>query len=137
MQLSIIKLSLGSLLLTLLYACSNEIKNNEDVKKKKADTCKFYRYNAGQIISNLGCKNCHIRMAIEEKDEYGAITFIGLAAMDSLKIVDYAFTKKHKGWYSKSGTFKGSKMDTLSDCEIKSVIRYIKDAGRDIPMSSQ
>ena len=60
-------------------------------------------------------------------------TFQEISSMDSLKLIDYAFTKKHKGWYSKSGTFKGSKMDTLSDCEIKSVIRYIKDAERDIP----
>jgi len=60
-------------------------------------------------------------------------TFQEISNMDSLKLIDYAFTKKHKGWYSKSGTFKGSKMDTLSDCEIKSVIRYIKDAGRAIP----
>ncbi|WP_157263331.1 hypothetical protein [Pedobacter sp. R20-19] len=51
-------------------------------------------------------------------------------------LIDYAFTKKHKGLYSKTGTFKASRMDTLSDCEIKSVIRYIKDFGRDIPMAA-
>jgi hypothetical protein len=58
--------------------------------------------------------------------------------MDSLKLVNYAFTKKHKGWYGKNGTFKASKMDTLNKCEIKSVIRFIKDYTRDTPpMSSQ
>lgn len=137
MQLSIIKLSLGSVLISFAFACSNGIKNNDDIKKKNEDTCKYYRYDAGQIISNLGCKNCHIRMSIEEKDEYGAITFLGLAAMDSLKLINYVFDKKHKGWYSKNGTFKAARMDTLSECEIKSVIRYIKDQGRDIPMSTQ
>ncbi|MCX2583083.1 hypothetical protein [Pedobacter sp. MR22-3] len=67
----------------------------------------------------------------------GSITFRGLAAMDSLKLIDYAFTKKHKGWYSKNGDFKTARMNTLSDCEIRSVIRYIKDFGRDIPMPTQ
>lgn len=116
----------------MAFACSNDIKNNEDLNKKNADPCKYYRYDAGQIISNLGCKNCHIRMSIEEKDEYGAITFLGLAKMDSLKLINFAFTKKHKGWYSKNGTFKAARMDTLTDCEIKNVIRCIKDSGRDI-----
>jgi len=49
-----------------------------------------------------------------------------------LKLINYAFNKKHKGWYSKNGIFEMAKMDTLTDCEIKSVIRYIKDYGRDI-----
>ncbi len=57
--------------------------------------------------------------------------------MDSLKLINYVFKKKHKDWYSKNGTFKAARMDTLSECEIKSVIRYIKDQGRDTPMSSQ
>jgi len=57
--------------------------------------------------------------------------------MDSLKLIDFVFTKKHKGWYGKTGTFKTPRMDTLSECQIKSVIRYIKDQGRDIPMSNQ
>lgn len=57
--------------------------------------------------------------------------------MDSVKLVSYAFTKKHKGWYGKTGTFKDAKMDTLSDCEIKSAIRYIKDAGRSIAIPGQ
>jgi len=64
-------------------------------------------------------------------------TFEELAKMDSLKLINYAFTKKHKGWYSKTGSFKTARMDTLTDCEIKNVIRYIKDAGRDISLPSQ
>lgn len=134
---NIIKLSLGSLLVLLFFNCKNAEKRDKNMINVSTDTCKYYRYDAGQIISNLGCKNCHISMSIEKKDEYGAITFVGLAAMDSLKLIDYAFTKKHKGWYSKNGTFKGSKMDTLSYCEIKGVIRYIKDFGRGIPLATQ
>jgi len=129
-----IKISLGNLLLIFFFSCQNIQKN---VNRKTLEKCSYSRYEAGQIISNLGCKNCHIRMTIAKKDEYGSPTFIGLAAMDSLKLIDYAFAKKHKGWYSKTGSFKALRMDTLSDCEIKSAIRYIKDAARNIPMPSQ
>jgi len=54
--------------------------------------------------------------------------------MDSLKLLNFVFTKKHNGNYSMKGAFKTARMDTLSDCEIKSAIRYIRDYGRDIPI---
>lgn len=128
---NLIKLSFGSLLSILLFACQNA---KENTVKKSIDTCRFSRYDVGQLISNFGCKNCHIASIEERVDSKGSITSRGLAALDSLKLIDYTFTKKHKGWYSKTGTFKASQMDTLSDCEIRSVIHYIKDFGRDIPM---
>ncbi|NTD95630.1 cytochrome c [Agrobacterium tumefaciens] len=133
------KLILGSALFLFTAACVNKPSSNQNMlgKENIVATCKYYRYEAGQIISNLGCKNCHLRMTVDKKDEYGSPTFIGLASMDSLKIIEYAFTKKHKGWYSKTGSFKTARMDTLSDCEIRNVIRYIKDAARNIPMPSQ
>jgi len=134
MVLNTIKINLGSVLLILFFSCQNVTKN---ISKKLTDTCNYYRYDAGQIVSNLGCKNCHLRMTVDKKDEYGSPTFIGLASMDSLKIIEYAFTKKHKGWYGNNGNFRTTRMDTLSDCQIKSVIRYIKDAARNIPMPSQ
>ncbi len=64
-----------------------------------------------------------------EKDHRGWATFSDLVSMDILKLIDYVFNKKHKGWYSKTRTFKASQMDTLSDCEIRNVIRFIKDFG--------
>lgn len=134
---NIIKLSLGSLFVLLFFNCKNTEKRDKNVIKISTDTCRYYRYDAGQIISNLGCKNCHLSLNIEKIDDKGSTTFRGLAAMDSLKLIDYAFTKKHKGWYSKSGPLKSAKMDTLSKCEIKGVIRYIKDFGRDIPVAAQ
>jgi hypothetical protein len=132
---NITRLSLGSILLLLLCSC----RNNKEIKKKTEaiDTCKYYRYHAGQIVSNLGCKNCHLLTDVEIKDDRGWVTFGGLARMDSLRLIDYTFTKRHKDWYSKNGPFKATRIDTLSDCEIKGVIRYIKDFGRDTPMSSQ
>ncbi|GAA4208990.1 hypothetical protein GCM10022289_33790 [Pedobacter jeongneungensis] len=128
---NIIKLSLGSILL-VYFSCQNADNNKINVKVSPIDACKYYRYDAGQTISNLGCKNCHLLSDMEIKDDRGWATFGGLAKMDSLKLIDYVFKKKHKGWYSKNGTFKTARMDTLTDCEIKSVIRYIKDYGRDI-----
>ncbi|MBE5322345.1 hypothetical protein IM793_24600 [Pedobacter sp. MR2016-19] len=140
MDSNIIKLSLGSLLTLLIISCINKSENNSNamvIKKKIIDTCKYYAYDAHQIVSNLSCKSCHLSPDLEERDDRGWPTFRGLAAMDSLKLIDYVFTKKHKGSYSKNGAFKTTIMDTLNECEIKSVIRYIKDSGRDIPMSSQ
>lgn len=131
---NLIKLSLGSLLSILLFACQNV---KENTIKKSVDTCSFSRYDVGQLISNFGCKNCHIASIEERIDSKGSISFRGLAAVDSLKLIDYIFTKKHKGWYNKDGNFKTARMDTLSECEIKNIIRYIKDSGRDIPMPTQ
>ncbi|MDY0903592.1 c-type cytochrome [Pedobacter sp. CFBP9032] len=109
----------------------------ENTIKKSVDTCRFSRYDVGQLISNFGCKNCHIASIEERIDSKGSISFRGLAAVDSLKLIDYIFTKKHKGWYNKDGNFKTARMDTLSECEIKNIIHYIKDSGRDIPMPTQ
>lgn len=138
MASSTTKLSLGSLLLFLILACVNESKNTEStvVKKKSIDeTCKYYAYDAQQIVSNLSCYNCHVRT--DERLDNNIPTFSELSAMDSLKLINYAFKKRHKGDYSKKGAFKTSRMDTLSDCEIKSAIRYIKDYNRNIPMPGQ
>ena len=127
-----IKLSLGSALLLLAFACLNP--KQENVNLAPIDTCKYNRYNTGQVISNLGCKNCHIQQILRMEN---IPTFGEIASIDSLKLMNYVFKKKHKGWYSKNGTFKATRMDTLSECEIKSVIRYIKDFNRDIPMAAQ
>jgi len=132
MVLNTIKLSLGSTLLLLAFACLNP--KQENVNLAPIDTCKYNRYNTGQVISNLGCKNCHIQQIIRMEN---IPTFGEIANIDSLKLTNYVFTKKHKGSYSKNGTFKTTIMDNLNECEIKNVIRYIKDSGRDIPMSSQ
>ncbi|GAA4208986.1 hypothetical protein GCM10022289_33780 [Pedobacter jeongneungensis] len=131
---NIIKLSLGSLLVLIFFNCKNAEKRGKNMTKISTETCNYYKYDAHQIVSNLSCYDCHLRT--NERLDNNIPTFGELSAMDSLKLVDYAFTKKHKGDYSKEGAFKTSRMDTLTDCEIKSAIRYIKDYGRDIPMSS-
>ncbi|WP_316828229.1 hypothetical protein [Pedobacter miscanthi] len=139
MDSNTIKQSLVNLLLVAILSCTTKPKKitKMSITKKVIDTCKYYAYDAHQIVSNLGCWNCHLRILPEQKDDRGWATFNDLAIMDSLKLVNYTFTKKHKGWYSKTGTYKEAKMDTLTDCEIKSAIRYIKDYGRDIPLPSQ
>ena len=138
MVLNIIRLSFGSVLL-FTASCVNKPTSNQNAldKKKVVDTCRYYRYEAGQVISTLGCRNCHLAPDLELKDDRGWPTFRGLANMDSLKLIRYTFKEAHKGWYSKTGSFKTARMDTLSDCEIKNVVRYIKDFDRDIPLPSQ
>jgi len=130
---NIIKLSLGSLLFFVFVACLNKNKIDIKVFKKSSltDSCKYYAEDARQLVSNLSCYSCHITGGERLND---IPSFDKLAAMDSLKLVNYVFIKKHNGDYNRKGAFQTSKMDTLSDCEIKSAIRYIKDAGRNIPM---
>jgi len=132
---NLIKLSLGSLLIFVMLACTNETKSIKQISTEAIDTCKYYRSDARQVVSNLGCYNCHVKAGDRW---YDMLTFKELSNLDSLKLIEYVFKKKHKGWYEKNGTFMASRMDTLNDCEIKSVVRYIKDYNRDTPpMSSQ
>ncbi|OWK71740.1 hypothetical protein CBW18_04530 [Pedobacter sp. AJM] len=128
-----IKLSLGSILFFLFVACINENKINIKAQKKNSlpDSCRYYAYDARQIISNLSCYNCHIRRGERLNN---ILSFDELATMDSSKLVNFVFIKRHNGNYSMKGAFKTNRMDTLSDCEIKNAIHYIKDYGRDIPM---
>jgi len=131
-----IRLSLGSLLILSMFACRSKPDSVTNIAPKKTiDTCRYYRYDARHIVSNLGCYNCHVKSG---ERWYEIPTFKELSSMDSLKLINYAFTKEHKGWYGKTGTFKTARMDTLTDCEIKSAIRYIKDYNRDLqPMPTQ
>lgn len=129
---NIIKLGFGSFLFLFIVACVNKPKSKDNIvsNKKILKDCRYYAYDAQQIVSNLGCYNCHVRT---NERLFEIPTFSEISIIDSLKLLKYTFTKKHKGWYDKSGTFKKSRMDTLSDCEVKSVIRYIKDYNRDTP----
>ena len=132
---NIIRLSLGSLLLVIFISCNNKRKYGNEKRVSIENKCNYYQYDAHQTVSNLGCQNCHVIYG--ERIGQNFLTFTELSLMDSLKLVKYAFINKHRGWYSKTGTFRASRMDTLSDCEIKSAIRYIKDAGRSIAIPSQ
>ncbi len=80
-------------------------------------------------MTGLGCDNCHTQLGSNKFKDIP--TFSGISAIDSLKMIDFAFKKRHNGWYNKN--LKSVRMDTLNDCEIKSVIRYIKDYNRDLP----
>jgi len=128
---NLIKLSLGSILLFFAFSC---IYTKKKTIAKNTNNCEYIRYNIGQTISNLGCKNCHIEQILGMEN---ILTFNELSKLDSLALINYTFTKKHNGWYSKDGDFKSARMDTLSVCEIRNIIRYIKDSGRDIPMPTQ
>ncbi len=130
-----IKLSLGSILLCLFFACTIEPRSNKSVFQKKnvTDTCGYSKYNARQIMTGLGCDNCHTKLGSAKFRDIP--TFSDISTFDSLKMIDFAFIKRHNGWYNKN--LKASRMDTLTNCEIKSVIRYIKDFGRDVPLPNQ
>ncbi|WP_029286900.1 hypothetical protein [Pedobacter sp. R20-19] len=136
--LNTIKLSLGSLFFAIFFSCVNKPKSIENIaiNQNRLDTCIYDKHIGRQIMSGLGCDNCHTKLG---SNRYKDIpTFDDISILDSLKILEFSFIKRHNGWYNKNGDLKSARMDTLSDCEIKSVIRYIKDYNRDTPpMPSQ
>lgn len=127
MDSNITRLSLGSVILLNLLACNqiNKAERKEAITSK--DTCVYNASQYDKIIFDLSCQNCHLKYGGQiEKIP----TFETLSILDSLKLVDYVFTKKHKGWYTKNGAFKSNRLDSLSNCDIKNIIHYIKDYGK-------
>jgi hypothetical protein len=53
--------------------------------------------------------------------------------MDSVKLKDYIFKSKHKGMYSNQLKSSGEKLDSLTECQIRNLMHYIKNFNRDIP----
>ncbi|NTE03456.1 hypothetical protein G6M26_06865 [Agrobacterium tumefaciens] len=132
-----IKLSLGSLFFAIFFSCVNKPKSIENIaiNQKCLDTCIYVKHIGRQIMSGLGCDNCHTKLGSNKYKDI--LTFDDISILDSIKILEFSFIKRHNGWYNKNGDLKSARMDTLSDCEIRSVIRYIKDFSRDVPMPSQ
>lgn len=133
---NLIKLNLGSLLICVVIACSsNTGRENTQLVKTLTDTCGDLRkYTGSFILSHVGCSGCH---SAGEKRTFSDIpTFSEVAATDSLKLSDYIFKTKHDSLYTKEPMLKehgNKKLDSLSECQKKSLIHYIKDSNRKIP----
>jgi hypothetical protein len=130
------KLSLGSLLICIVTACiSNTSKETGKLVKPLTDTCGDLRqYTGSFILSDVGCSGCH---STNDKRPFPDVpTFSEVAATDSLKLSDYIFKTKHNNLYIKEPMLRdhgNKKLDSLSDCQKKSLIHYIKDSNRKTP----
>ncbi|WP_157255358.1 hypothetical protein [Pedobacter sp. Leaf216] len=132
---NIIRLSLGSLLIiSFIIGCTG--KNNKEAATKNrakmlVDTCDaLYLAKGSDLEFNIGCRSCHVE---QEKRYYPKVpSYFELSKMDSLKLRDFIFISKHKGYF-KSERFLSNKiktLDSLSDCDRKNLIHYIKEYNR-------
>ncbi|MCX2495879.1 hypothetical protein OQX63_20460 [Pedobacter sp. PF22-3] len=135
MDLNITKLSLGNLLLVLLtLSCINRNNDSsETLAKIKTDTCKIDQEKADALGSDISCTSCHT--LAEERVSPNVFTMKEVSDMDSLKLRDFLFIIKHKknlSLYKDAPITKQrlKKIDSLSDCDRKNLIHYIKEYNR-------
>lgn len=130
MDLNTIRINLSSLLLCFFIACTgtNQKQGNKKPETKK-DTCKLDLYVGSNIELSLGCGNCHKLMGDRVASKIP--TYLELSKIDSLKLKEFIFKTKHKNMYPEY--YKVKRLDTLSECEIRNLMHYIKNFGRGIP----
>ncbi|SHG41976.1 hypothetical protein [Pedobacter caeni] len=132
MDLNTIRLSLISLMIFLMFACTSNNKEQQKGLKEKTDPCRLYLYEGNTILSEIGCRNCHLRAGTQRLAPNIPL-FKELSAMDSLKLKDYIFKSKHNGMYSNELKSSGEKLDSLTECQIRNLTHYIKNFNRNIP----
>ena len=135
MDLNITKLSLGSLLLVLLtLSCINRNNDKSDALAKiKTDTCKIDPEKADALGSDISCTSCHT--LAKERVSPDVFTMKEVSDMNSLKLRDFLFIIRHKknlSLYKEAAITKQrlKKIDSLSDCDRKNLIHYIKEYNR-------
>ncbi|WP_316824050.1 hypothetical protein [Pedobacter miscanthi] len=136
MHLNITKLSLDSFLIIFLAVSCTENKKykSETIKiqpKKIIDDCVTLDLAKGNNLEfNVGCSGCHT--AHEKRNLLNVPSFPELSRIDSLKLSDFIFLSKHNGYFKKEPTlnFRIKKIDSLSECDRKNLIHFIKQYNR-------
>ncbi|MBB6498950.1 hypothetical protein [Pedobacter cryoconitis] len=134
MVLSSIRLSLGSLVMCILFACAdgaNKGNKTSQVARTVNDTCNLDLNGGRRLVANLSCTNCHIIWDHGPRMRKDIPLFTELSTMDSLKLRDYIFKTKHNGMYKKDYPDAGKKIDSLSECDKNNLIHYIKDHNKE------
>jgi len=130
MGLSSIRLSLGSVLVFILFACSGrENKGNVNLQTVRTanDSCKLDLTDGRRLVNSLSCTNCHTVWDLAPRVRKEVPIFTEISSMDSLKLSDYVFRTKHNGMFIKDFPDAGKIIDSLSECEKNNLIHYIKD----------
>ena len=137
MASNILKLSFGSILISVLFACTGtpekgSVKHQPSTIKK--DTCELRSYIGDNIDLKVGCSGCH---GPWDKRTYPNVpTFSEISAIDSLRLVTFIFKTKHKGYYLKEPMLRdhgNKKLDSLDDCQKRNLVHFIKNYNRKIP----
>ncbi|MET4138470.1 hypothetical protein [Pedobacter sp. UYP1] len=138
MDSNIIRLNLGSLIVCAIISCTNNSgKSHSQVsKKQEIDTCDLKPFIGSNIENKVGCENCH--RDSERRIYPEVLTYTELSATDSLKLSDFIFKTKHNNLYIKEPMLRdhgNKKLDSLTECQRRSLIHYLKDHNRNIPIS--
>lgn len=135
MDFNTIKLSLSSLLIILLMlSCRNPTEHKTtSLAKVVLDSCKVVPEKAGELGSDISCTSCHT--LADERVSPDVFTMKEVSDMDSLKLRDFLFIIRHKknlSLYKEAPITKQrlKKIDSLSDCDRKNLIHYIKEYNR-------
>ncbi|WP_440789325.1 c-type cytochrome [Pedobacter sp. 22226] len=125
---------------SLAIGCTNSNKTSiakTDIPPR--DTCGPWYSAAGNDIRDskgsdlafdIGCNSCHPSGG--NRTMITLPTFEEISRIDSLKLRDFIFISKHKGYFKKEPAlnYKIKKIDSLSDCDRKNLIHYIKNQSR-------
>lgn len=132
-----IKQSLGSVIILLAIACTNNNIREENSAKSKIkfvkDSCNIILAEGHQNINTFGCRNCHSINDYGPRSKQHIPLFIEISALDSIKLADYVFKYKHNGMYSKEFKKDGQRLDSLDNCQKRAMIAYIKSYHRSNP----
>lgn len=130
-----IKLSLSNLLIILLtLSCRNSTEHKTtSLAKTVVDTCKVAPEKAEELGQDISCTSCHT--SADERVSPDVFTMKEVSNMDSLELREFLFIVKHKknlSLYKDAPIAKQrlKKIDSLSDCDRKNLINYIKQYNR-------
>lgn len=117
-----------------MFSCRNSTEHKTTPLAKTAvDTCKVDTEKSEKLGQGISCTSCHT--LADERVGPNVFTMKEVSDMDSLKLRDFLFIVKHKknlSLYKDAPITKQrlKKIDTLSDCDRKNLIHYIKEYNR-------
>ena len=130
-------ISLGSIAIVLFISCNQGNKRTESAKSKPAMqklSCILDLGATESIELHVGCGNCHTSNA--NRAFSNVPTYAEIAAIDSLKLSDFIFKKRHNGYFLRDTILlnhNNKAIDTLDECERRNLIHFIKSNNRRIP----
>jgi len=125
---------MGIVLFYLMISCSSNHRSEENSLRTSVDSCLVNLYDGELLLDKIGiCRSCHLAGPGPRFDAM-TLTFNELSVLESSKISDYVFAKKHGGMFVKDYPESGQVIDSLSNCDKKNLIHLIKAAAKNTPV---
>jgi len=120
-----------------LIACTSGTSGKLKVAFTAADTCKADRIKGRILGDKLSCTNCHFAWDEATRLREDILLLREISLMDSVKLSSYIFKTRHNGMFSKDFPDAKNTVDSLSDCDQKNLIHYLKDHNREHVYASE